>query len=48
MATLGERLKLLRGEKKIKAEDVAAAIGVKRRIIFEYEKNESKPSYKAL
>ncbi|SFR12378.1 helix-turn-helix domain-containing protein [Desulfoscipio geothermicus] len=48
MPTFGDRLNFLRKSKNIKAEDLAAAVGLKRRIIFHYEKNESKPSFDTL
>ncbi|WP_371377446.1 helix-turn-helix domain-containing protein [Sporomusa aerivorans] len=48
MPSFGERLSHLRKSRKLKAEDLADAVGVKRRIIFMYEKNESKPSFEVL
>ena len=48
MATFGERLNQLRKAKNLKAEELAEFVGLKRRIIFFYEKNESKPSYDTL
>lgn len=48
MTSFGERLNYLRKENKLKAEELADIVGVKRRIIFLYEKNESKPSYDVL
>jgi transcriptional regulator with XRE-family HTH domain len=48
MPTFGDRLNFLRKSKNIKAEDLAAAVGLKRRIIFLYEKNETKPSFDIL
>lgn len=48
MPTFGERLNDLRKANKLKAEELADIVGVKRRIIFLYEKNESKPSYDVL
>ncbi|CUH95398.1 hypothetical protein P22_1468 [Propionispora sp. 2/2-37] len=48
MPTFGERLNYLRKANKLKAEELADIVGVKRRIIFLYEKNESKPSYDVL
>ncbi|ACV63241.1 transcriptional regulator, XRE family [Desulfofarcimen acetoxidans DSM 771] len=48
MATFGERLYQLRKSKNLKAEELAEFVGLKRRIIFLYEKNESKPSYDTL
>lgn len=44
----GERLSQLRKEKHIKAEELATFIGVKKRIVFLYEKNEAKPSFDVL
>lgn len=48
LATFGERLKYLRKKEKLRADDIAAWIGVTRRSIFLYEKNEAKPSYEIL
>jgi transcriptional regulator with XRE-family HTH domain len=48
MSSFGERLNYLRKEYNLKAEDLAEIIGVKRRIIFLYEKNEAKPSFEVL
>jgi len=48
MVTPGERISQLRKSKNLKAEELANNIGLKRRIIFLYEKNEAKPSYDAL
>jgi transcriptional regulator with XRE-family HTH domain len=39
---------LLRKSKKLQAKELAEAIGLKRRIIFNYEKNERLPSYEVL
>jgi len=38
----------LRKSKNLKAEDLADIVGVKRRIIFMYEKDEAKPSFDVL
>jgi transcriptional regulator with XRE-family HTH domain len=48
MPSFGERLHLLRKSKKLQAKELAEAIGLKRRIIFNYEKNERLPSYEVL
>ncbi len=48
MPSFGERLNQLRKANNLKAEDLADIVGVKRRIIFMYEKNESKPSFEVL
>ena len=48
MPTFGERLHTLRKEQNITADSLADSIGVKRRIIFLYEKDEAKPSYDVL
>jgi Predicted transcriptional regulators len=48
MPSFGERLNQLRKAKNLKAEDLADVVGVKRRIIFLYEKDESKPSFDVL
>ncbi|MGB9782605.1 MAG: helix-turn-helix domain-containing protein [Moorellaceae bacterium] len=48
MATFGERLNHLRKSRGLKAEELTEAIGLKRRIIFHYEKNEAKPSFDIL
>ena len=48
MPSFGERLNKLRKTHNLKAEDLADIVGVKRRIIFMYEKNESKPSFEVL
>ena len=48
MPTFGERLSQLRKLRGLKAEELASAVGVQRRIIFHYEKNEAKPSYYTL
>ncbi|MCM0759083.1 MULTISPECIES: helix-turn-helix domain-containing protein [Sporomusa] len=48
MPSFGERLNQLRKLRDLKAEDLADVIGVKRRIIYMYEKNESKPSFEVL
>lgn len=48
MSNFGERLKILRKAENLRAEDLAAWLGVKRRIIFCYEKNEAKPSFEIL
>ena len=44
----GERLSQLRKEAHIKAEELATFIGVKKRMVFLYEKNEAKPSFDVL
>ncbi|MBP2663601.1 MAG: transcriptional regulator, family [Firmicutes bacterium] len=48
MPSFGERLNQLRKSKNLKAEDLADIVGVKRRIIFMYEKDEAKPSFDVL
>lgn len=48
MPSFGERLNSLRKLHNLKAEELAEIVGVKRRIIFMYEKNDSKPSYDVL
>lgn len=48
MSSFGERLRSLRKLHNLKAEELAEIVGVKRRIIFMYEKNDSKPSYDVL
>lgn len=48
MPSFGERLSQLRKTNNLKAEDLADIVGVKRRIVFMYEKNESKPSFDVL
>lgn len=48
MPSFGERLSQLRKSHNLKAEELAEIIGIKRRIIFLYEKNESKPSFDVL
>lgn len=48
MPSFGERLSYLRKKENLKAEDLALAIGLKRRIIFNYEKDETKPSFDTL
>lgn len=48
MPSFGERLSQLRKTNNLKAEDLADIAGVKRRIVFMYEKNESKPSFDVL
>ena len=48
MPSFAERLKNLRKIHNLKAEDVAVIAGVKHRIIFMYEKNDSKPSFDVL
>lgn len=48
MPSFGERLNQLRKSRDLKAEELADIVGVKRRIIFMYEKNESKPSFDVL
>lgn len=48
MQTFGERLNYLRKSVNITADSLANAVGIKRRIIFLYEKNEAKPSYDVL
>jgi transcriptional regulator with XRE-family HTH domain len=48
MPSFGERLNQLRKSKNLKAEGLADIVGVKRRIIFMYEKGESKPSFDVL
>ena len=48
MPSFGERLSYLRKKHNLKAEDVAEIAAVKRRIIFTYESNESKPSFNVL
>ncbi|MBU2703378.1 transcriptional regulator with XRE-family HTH domain [Sporomusaceae bacterium BoRhaA] len=48
MSSFGERLRSLRKLHNLKAEELAEIVGVKRRIIFMYEKNDSNPSYDVL
>lgn len=48
MLTFGERLNYLRKKYHITADNLANAIGIKRRVIFSYEKNDTKPSYDVL
>lgn len=48
MPSFGERLSQLRKLRGLKAEELATAIGLQRRIIFHYEKNEANPSYDTL
>lgn len=48
MSSFGDRLRSLRKLHNLKAEELAEIVGVKRRIIFLYEKNDSKPSYEVL
>lgn len=45
---IGERLSQLRKEAQIKAEELSTFIGVKKRMIFLYEKNTAKPSLDVL
>lgn len=45
---LGERLSQLRKEAQIKAEELAAGVGVKVRMVYLYEKNSAKPSFDVL
>jgi DNA-binding XRE family transcriptional regulator len=48
MSTFGDRLNFLRKSKNLKAEELGEIVGLKRRIIFLYEKGETKPSYDSL
>lgn len=48
MSSFAERLNHLRKIHNLKAEDLADIVGVKRRIIFMYEKGDSKPSFDVL
>ena len=48
MSSFAERLNYLRKTHNLKAEDLAELVGVKRRIIFLYEKNEANPSFEVL
>lgn len=48
MEYLSKRLKELRNSKGLKAEELAEILGVSRRVIFMYEKNETKPSLEVL
>jgi transcriptional regulator with XRE-family HTH domain len=48
MSSFGERLNQLRKTNNLKAEDLADIAGVKRRIIFMYEKGDAKPSFDVL
>ena len=45
---LGERLSQLRKEAQIMAEELGICIGVKKRMVFLYEKNTAKPSLDVL
>lgn len=48
MTDFANRLKLLRKERNLKAEEIAEILNSKKRIIFSYEKNEAKPSFERL
>ena len=48
MSTFGDRLNHLRKDKNLKAEDLGEILGLKRRIIFLYEKNETRPTFDTL
>jgi len=48
MSSFGERLNQLRKTNNLKAEELAIIAGVKRRIIFMYEKGDTKPSFDVL
>lgn len=48
MADFANRLKLLRKERNLKAEEIAEILNSKKRIVFSYEKNEAKPSFERL
>jgi len=48
MSSFGDRLNCLRKSKNLKAEELSEIVGLKRRIIFLYEKDETKPSYDTL
>ncbi len=48
MSSFADRLHYLRKSNDIRAEDLADKIGLKKRIIFAYENNEAKPSFKTL
>lgn len=45
---IGERLSQLRKEAQIKAEELGIFVGVKKRMVFLYEKNTAKPSFDVL
>lgn len=48
MSTFGERLKLLRQEKKLTQKQFACIVGVTERSYQNYEINKSTPNYKVL
>jgi len=48
VSTFGDRLNHLRKDKNLKAEDLGEILGLKRRIIFLYEKNETRPTFDTL
>jgi transcriptional regulator with XRE-family HTH domain len=48
MSSFSERLNQLRKTNNLKAEELAIIAGVKRRIIFMYEKGDTKPSFDVL
>ncbi|WP_445486459.1 helix-turn-helix domain-containing protein [Niallia sp. 03133] len=45
MTTFGERLKVLRNEKKLKQEDLALKLNISKSAIGMYERNEREPSF---